>query len=193
LRHAVDARDRGDVANKIVVEFFVERGVDHIVRADGEQRVAIWWRTHDGLSSDIAAGAGPVLNDELLTELLGEPLTYYARDDVNRLARGKSGDHISRAAMLVKRTYQMESDWRDFIKLCGELELPALPAPAAAVCTFITNIFSAEGLERAEQALHAVEDAHRKFYQDPTQDVYVRGLMRHLQDVSEPKPQKPDA
>jgi hypothetical protein len=57
------------------------------IRANGEQRVAIWWRTHDGLSSDIAAGARPVLNDELLTELLEELLTYYARDDVNRLAR----------------------------------------------------------------------------------------------------------
>jgi hypothetical protein len=66
------------------------------IRANGEQRVAIWWRTHDGLSSDIAAGARPVLNDELLTELLGEPLTYYARDDVNRLARGKSDDDAHR-------------------------------------------------------------------------------------------------
>src|SRR5215472_18919579 len=62
------------------------------IRANGKQRVAIWWRTHDGLSSDIAAGTRPVLNDELLTELLGEPLTYHARDDVNRLARGKSDD-----------------------------------------------------------------------------------------------------
>jgi hypothetical protein len=69
--------------DKIVVELFVERGVDQIIGADGEQRVAIWWRTHDCLSSDIAAGARPVLSDELLTKLLGEPLTYYARDDVN--------------------------------------------------------------------------------------------------------------
>src|SRR5262249_33844832 len=83
LRHAVDARDRRDIADKVVVQLFVERGVDHIIRADGEQRVAIWWRTHDGLSSDIAASARPVLNDELLTKPLGEPLTYYARDDVN--------------------------------------------------------------------------------------------------------------
>jgi hypothetical protein len=32
----------------------------------------------------------------LLTELLGEPLTYYARDDVNRLTRGKSDDDAHR-------------------------------------------------------------------------------------------------
>src|SRR5262249_57393954 len=50
----------------------------------------------DCLSSDMAAGTRPVLNDELLTEPLGEPLTYYARDDVNRLARGKSDDDAHR-------------------------------------------------------------------------------------------------
>src|SRR5262249_24856150 len=82
--------------DKIVVELLVERRVDHIIGADGEQRVAIRGRTHDGLSSDIAAGARPVLNDELLTELLRQPLTYYARDDVNRLARGKSDDDARR-------------------------------------------------------------------------------------------------
>jgi hypothetical protein len=96
LRHPVDARDRRDILDKIVVELFVERRVDHIIGADSEQRVAIGGRTHDGLGSDIAAGARPVLNDELLTELLGEPLTYYARDDVNRLAGGKSDDDAHR-------------------------------------------------------------------------------------------------
>src|SRR5215510_11842745 len=100
----VDARHRRDIADKSVVELFVERGVDHIIRADGEQRVAIWRRTHDGLSSDIAAGTPPVLNDELLTELLGEPLTYHARDDVNRLARGKSDDDAHRPRRIALRS-----------------------------------------------------------------------------------------
>jgi hypothetical protein len=39
------------------------------MRADGEQRVAIWWRTHDGLSSDIAAGARPILKNVPLRRL----------------------------------------------------------------------------------------------------------------------------
>src|SRR5262249_42791085 len=85
-----------DILDKIVVELLVERRVDHIIGADGEQRVAIRGRTHDGLGSDIATGARPVLNDELLTELLRQPLTYYARDDVNRLARRKSNDDAPR-------------------------------------------------------------------------------------------------
>src|SRR5262249_22981254 len=85
--------DRG---KKFVVNFLEGGGVNLIIGADGEQCVAICERTHDCLSSDIAAGTRPVLNDELLTEPLGEPLTYYARDDVNRLARGKSDDDAHR-------------------------------------------------------------------------------------------------
>jgi hypothetical protein len=62
----------------------------------GEQRVTIWQRPHDGLSRDIATGAWPVFDDELLAESVGEPLTYDAGDDVDRLARGKSDDHAHR-------------------------------------------------------------------------------------------------
>src|SRR5262245_34442080 len=91
--HAVHARDRGDIADEVVIELLIERGVDHIIRAHGEQRVAVRWRAHHDLSRDIAAGARPVLDDELLTEPLGEPLTYDARDDVDRLTSGKSDHH----------------------------------------------------------------------------------------------------
>src|SRR5262249_58359975 len=52
--------------------------------------------THDALRGLLAAAHRLVLNDELRTEPLGEPLTYYARDDVNRLARGKSDDDAHR-------------------------------------------------------------------------------------------------
>ncbi len=90
----------------------VERGVDQIIGADGEERVAIWQRPHDGLSSDIAAGARPVLNDELLTKPLGEPLTYYARDDVNRLARGKSDDNAPRPRRISLRRSDAREGWK---------------------------------------------------------------------------------
>jgi hypothetical protein len=66
LRHAVHARDRGDVADEVVIEVLVERRVNHIVRADGEQRVAIRWRARHNLGRDIATGAWPVFDDELL-------------------------------------------------------------------------------------------------------------------------------
>src|SRR5215510_8809132 len=76
LWYAVHACDRGDIVDEVVIELLIERGVDHIIRADGEQRVAVRWRAHHDLGRDIAAGARPVLGDELLTEPLGELLTY---------------------------------------------------------------------------------------------------------------------
>ncbi len=103
MRHAVDARDRRDILDKIVTEPLVERGVDQIVGADGEQRVAIRQRPHDGLSCDIAAGTGPVVDDELLAEPLREPLSDDACDDVDRLAGGKSDDHAHRPRRVALR------------------------------------------------------------------------------------------
>src|SRR5262249_26648604 len=96
LRYAVDASDGGNIPDEIVIEVLVERRVNHIVRADGEQRVAIRWRARHNLGRDIAAGAWPVFDDELLAESLGQPLTYDAGDDVDRLARGKSDHHADR-------------------------------------------------------------------------------------------------
>src|SRR2546428_14104145 len=96
-RQGVDAGDGGDVADEIVTETLVERGVDHVVRADGEERVAIRRRTHDNLGGDIAAGARAVLDDELLTEPLGQRLSHNARDDIDRLSGGKTDHHAHRA------------------------------------------------------------------------------------------------
>src|SRR3989442_5070951 len=95
--YAVDAGEGGDIPDEIVIEVLVGRRVNHIVRADGEQRVTIGRRAHHGLGRDIAAGARPVLDDELLTEPLRQPLTHDARGDVERLAGDKSDDHAHRA------------------------------------------------------------------------------------------------
>ena len=88
--HAADARDRRDVADEIEIELVVERRVDRVRRSDQEERVAVRRRAHDRLGADIAAGARPVLDDELLAEPLRQPLTDQARDDVGRAAGGQS-------------------------------------------------------------------------------------------------------
>ena len=87
---ADDARDRRDVADEIEIELVVERRVDRVRRTDQEQRVAVRGRAHDRLGGDIAAGARPVLDDELLAEPLRQPLTHQAREDVGRAAGGES-------------------------------------------------------------------------------------------------------
>ena len=63
---------------------------------DQEQRVAVGGRAHDRLGADIAAGARPVLDDELLAEPLRQPLADQARDDVVRAAGGKADDDAHR-------------------------------------------------------------------------------------------------
>ena len=90
MGHSDDARDRRDVADEIEVELVVERRVDRVRRTDQEQRVAVRRRAHDRLGADIAAGARPVLDDELLAKPLRQPLTHQARDDVGRAARRQS-------------------------------------------------------------------------------------------------------
>src|SRR5262245_9195427 len=76
------ARNRSDVAGKIEIEIVVECRVDCVSGTNQEKRVAIRRRAYDRLSADIAVRAGPVLDDELLTEPLCEPLTHQPCGDV---------------------------------------------------------------------------------------------------------------
>ena len=55
---------------------------------DQQQRVAVGGSAHDRLGGDIAAGAGPVLDDEWLAKPLRQPLTHQARDNVWHAAGG---------------------------------------------------------------------------------------------------------
>jgi hypothetical protein len=61
-----------------------------------QQGVAIRGRFGDRFGSDVAAGAGAVLNDELLAEAIGQPLTHQARLDVGSPAGGKADDDAHR-------------------------------------------------------------------------------------------------
>src|SRR6516165_10210997 len=65
---AVDARDRRDVADEIVVELVVQCRVDRVEATDHEQRVAVSGRAHDDLSADIGCGARPVLDNKRLAD-----------------------------------------------------------------------------------------------------------------------------
>src|SRR5262249_17898649 len=74
------------VADEIVVELVIERRADRVRRVDHEKRMAVGRRPHDRFSANIAATSRPVINDELLTESLRQPLTHQARNDVGRTA-----------------------------------------------------------------------------------------------------------
>jgi len=79
---AGDARDRRKVADEIEVEPVVERRVEGIAGRGEQQGVAVRRRARDRAGSDVAAGAGSVLDHELLAQPLGEPSADEARSDV---------------------------------------------------------------------------------------------------------------
>src|SRR5262249_13251735 len=60
------------------------------------ERVAVRWRTHNGLRGDVAAGARPIFDDKLLAKSLREPLTDQACDDVVSASGGSTDDQTHR-------------------------------------------------------------------------------------------------
>jgi hypothetical protein len=103
---ADDARDRCDVVDEVETELVVESGVDRVRRRHEEQRVTVRGRAHDGFGGDIGGCPGPVFDDELLAEPLGQPLTDQARGDVGGAAGGKTDDQAHRPRRIVLRSRQ---------------------------------------------------------------------------------------
>src|ERR1700726_149647 len=83
------ARNGCDVADKIILELFIQRRIDRVLKAREQERMAIGRRLYDGLGGDIAAGTGPVLDDELLGEPVRQPLPNQAHRDVGLAAGGE--------------------------------------------------------------------------------------------------------
>jgi hypothetical protein len=67
---------RRDVANEIEIEPFIECRVDGVRHADEEQRVSIRGRSCDRLGADIRTRSRSVLDNEWLTQTLGQPLAH---------------------------------------------------------------------------------------------------------------------
>jgi hypothetical protein len=59
-----NARDRSNVADKIEVELVVECGIGGRGRTEKQECVDVRRRFRDGLSTNVAAGARPVVDDE---------------------------------------------------------------------------------------------------------------------------------
>src|SRR6516165_12486698 len=100
---AMNARDRGDVADQIEPELVVERGVDRVHRSGHKERISVRGRVHDRLSGDIAGRARPILDDKLLTEPLRQPLSYQACHDVGGASGGKSDNDAHRPRRIAFR------------------------------------------------------------------------------------------
>src|SRR5215472_7240492 len=88
-RDIANACDGRDVADEIEFEILVERGVYRVRRSGTEERVAIRGRVHERLGRDSAGGVRPVLDDDLLTEPLRQPLTHQRAAMSGPLPEGK--------------------------------------------------------------------------------------------------------
>src|SRR5262245_31418051 len=99
---ANDACDWGDVADEIEVKLRVQRRTDRAARTNHEQRIAVRRRLHHRLGADAAARARTVVDQELLTETLRQPLADEACDNVGPAtgSRGDDDPHWSRRIRL---------------------------------------------------------------------------------------------
>src|SRR5260370_32094598 len=82
MGHPDDARDRGNITDEVIVQFFKQRRVDRRGGPDHEERVAICRCSYDRLNAHIAAAPWAILNEELLTEAFLQPLPYQACGEV---------------------------------------------------------------------------------------------------------------
>src|SRR5262249_47689856 len=78
---------------------------------DEKECVAVGGRPDDRLRADIAAGAWPVLDNELLIEPLRQPLTDQAGDNVGWSARGKADNDAHRPRRIGLRPREARHGW----------------------------------------------------------------------------------
>ena len=95
-RTVEDVCYRCDVADEVVVKFFVECRIYRVSRTGKQQCVTIRCRANDSLGGNIASCAHPVLNDELLPHPLRQPLPYQPSEDIGGAAGGEANDDTHR-------------------------------------------------------------------------------------------------
>jgi hypothetical protein len=116
--------DRHAVVDEVERELLVERRVDRIVGTGEGDGVAVGRSGERELHADVAAGADPVLDDEVLTEIIGEILADQPRGDVVGAARGEAYDPAHRPGRIVLRACEAR-DGRQRGSARGEMQKPA--------------------------------------------------------------------
>ena len=97
-RHQRHQRDRLEILERIVGELGVEERVHHQRAVDRQQqRVAVGLGLGHGLGADDGVGAGAVVDDDLLAEVLAHLLADQPAEHVGRSARRERHDQRDRA------------------------------------------------------------------------------------------------
>ena len=95
-RHLGDGDDRGDIANEVELQVLEQACVDGVHRSAQEQGVPVRSGFHDLGSGIVATGAGPVLNNNLLAEMVRQHRGDGSRNDVQRTTGRKADDQANR-------------------------------------------------------------------------------------------------
>src|SRR5262245_45799311 len=119
--HAVDAGNRRYIAYEIVVQLFVKRRIGCVSHRNQEKRVAVCGRAHDRFGGDVAVRARPVLDNELLTEPLRQPLTDQTRGDVGPSGRSIADDDAHRPRRIDLRPCDTRH-CRKRASACGQMQ-----------------------------------------------------------------------
>jgi hypothetical protein len=90
-----------------------ERREERAAAGAEEQRVAVGRCAHDELAADDRAGAGPVVDHDLLTEKLAELLADCATHEIRRTAGGVRDDETHRARGIRLRVRELLGDERE--------------------------------------------------------------------------------
>ena len=102
-RVLVDEGDRRQVLLGVETELRIERDIRRNLQVVQQQRVAVLGAARDPAGRDRGAAAADVLDDEILSELLGELRRQHARELVGRPARRIGNDDRDGAARIVLR------------------------------------------------------------------------------------------
>ena len=77
-RAAGDRPDRSEVADDVKIQFVIKRRVPSVSRRGEMQHVAVGRRFGDSFRGESASGAGAIFDEELLAEMLRQPLADQA-------------------------------------------------------------------------------------------------------------------
>jgi hypothetical protein len=96
IGHLDKSGNRRDVGQKVERNLLIERRIDGIGRGEHDERRAIGRRIDHRLRRNIAAGAGPILDDERLAQSVCQPLCHQTRQEVGGTAGSKSDNQAHR-------------------------------------------------------------------------------------------------
>src|SRR5262245_1255166 len=100
---SVISGDRRNVVREIEFEVVVQRRIDSICESHREKCIAIWGRANDRFGGDVAASANTILDNELLTKPLRQPLSDQTCEVVSRTARSKTDNQMHRSGRISLR------------------------------------------------------------------------------------------